>query len=361
MRALIWRPLSWSEENHIHPGLKEVRMKTKGIILALVLGLFALILSPSYSSPQPHPSKGLPASIVFITTAMGTGQYSMGVAQGQLLTKKGLRAFNQPVGSPLAIPGLLGSKQADIALNNSGTVYWAYRGEEEFKSPHKFIRLLMTGGDIPFSVITRGDTGIKSMADLKGKRLTGNYPTSRFQTLLTQLELQAYGYGPNDVVILKAEFSNTALDDLAAKRTDAVQVAIIGPRFQELATKVDKIVVLPITPDKVAMFKKVIPVVLPMVTSPGLPVEAGIPAIGVPTVLYVRDDMNDDTAYFIVKTLMENQQALIQAYREFVDWPPEKAVRNLAILFHPGAIKYYKEKGLWTNEMERVQQELLSK
>ena len=350
----------------------KTRADRKWILCFVAWLLFAFAVSVHDGLAQPRPqakdsssqaagAKGLPSSIVFITTAMGTGQYSMGVAQGQLLTKKGLRTFNQPVGSPLAIPGLLSSKQADIALNNSATVYWAYRGEEEFKSPHKSIRLLMTGGDVAYSVITRGDTGIKSMADLKGKRLTGNYPTSRFQTLLTQLELQAYGYGPNDVTVLKAEFSNTALDDLAAKRTDAVQVGIIGPRFQELGTKVDKIVVLPITPDKVASFKKVIPVVFPMGTPAGLPLEAGVPAIGVPTVLYVRDDMNEESAYFIVKTLMENQEALIQAYREFIDWPAEKAVRHLAMPYHPGAIKYYKEKGLWTTESEKAQQELLGK
>jgi len=83
--------------------------------------------------------------------------------------------------------------------------------------------------------------------------------------------------------------------------------------------------------------------------------------VGVPTVLYVRDDMNEETAHFIVKTLMENQQALIQAYREFVDWPPEKAVRDLGIPFHSGAIKCYREKGLWTSDMEKVQQRLLGK
>ena len=345
----------------------EMKMKVnrihKQVAFLLALGIFAFILIPRNGFPQQRPpdAKGLPPSIIFITTAMGTGQYSMGIAQGQLLTRKGLKTFNQPVASPLAIAGLLSAKQADLALNNSGTVYWAYKGMEEFKAPHKSLRLLMTGGDLPYSVVTRGETGIKSMADLKGKRLTGNYPTSRFQTLLTQLELQAYGYGPNDVTILKAEFSNTALEDLAARRTDAVQVAVMGPRFQELATKVDKIVVLPITPDKVAQFKKTLPVVLPMVTPAGLPVEVGIPTVGVPTVLYVRDDMNDDTAYFVVKTLMENQQALIQAYREFVDWPPEKAVRDLGIPFHPGAIRYYREKGLWAGDMEKTQQKLLGK
>lgn len=343
-------------------GIKADRRNTYAIFL-LVLGVLVFIFSPHHGFAQQRPpdAKGLPPSIIFITTAMGTGQYSMGIAQGQLLTKKGLKTFNQPVASPLAIAGLLSAKQADLALNNSGTVYWAYKGMEEFKAPHKSLRLLMTGGDLPYGIVTRSETGIKSMADLKGKRLTGNYPTSRFQTLLTQLELQAYGYGPNDVTILKAEFSNTALEDLAARRTDAVQVAVMGPRFQELATKVDKIVVLPITADKVAQFKKTLPVVLPMVTPTGLPVEAGVPTVGVPTVLYVRDDMNEETAHFIVKTLMENQQALIQAYREFVDWPPEKAVRDLGIPFHAGAIKCYREKGLWTSDMEKVQQRLLGK
>jgi uncharacterized protein len=329
-------------------------------VLALLL-LFSSQDIRGAEESKKDSTKGPHRTLTYVSAPPGTGHYSMAVGQAQLLSRKGLQVVVQPAPGSLVIPDLVASKEVDLAIGSSPTVYWAYEGKEEFKKPYKFIRLLMVGSDLIFSIVTRSETGIKTIPDLKGKRLTGEYPTARFQTVLTELELQAYGLSRKDVIMRKAEFSNTALDDLASKRTDAVQVAIIGPRFQELATKVKKIVVLPVDEDKVNLIKKTFPMVMPGRTQAGLPVDAGVPGIAVPALLYAGETLTDETAYFIVKTLLENQKELIPVYREFIDWTPQKAVRNLGMPYHPGAIRYYREKGLWTADMEKMQQALLGR
>ena len=66
-------------------------------------------------------------------------------------------------------------------------------------------------------------------------------------------------------------------------------------------------------------------------------------------------------AYLIVKTLLENQKELIAVHRDFEEWSAERAVKNLGMPYHPGAVRYYKEKKVWTPEMEQLQQSLAGK
>ena len=77
----------------------------------------------------------------------------------------------QPANGPMAIPGLIGTKQADIAIGNSLTVYWAYNGLVDFKERHRFVRVLQSGNDLLFGITTYKGTGIKSISDLKGRDL----------------------------------------------------------------------------------------------------------------------------------------------------------------------------------------------
>ena len=58
---------------------------------------------------------------------------------------------------------------------------------------------------------------------------------------------------------------------------------------------------------------------------------------------------------------MENYQEMIPAFGDFRQWTPDRAVRFLGMPFHPGAIKYYRERGLWTPDMEKKQEELLAR
>ena len=297
----------------------------------------------------------------YATLPMGSLHYAATVVQAKTISDNSdIRVMVQPAVGPLGLPPLVGSRQADLAIGNALTVYWAYRGMVDFKQPNRFIRVLQAGSDLLFTIITHKGTGIKSIPDLKGRRFTCNYPTSALLRMLSELEMQAYGLSLRDVTAMKAEFDLKALQDLADKRTDAAMATVLGAKMHELATQVDP-VILPFDPGKFEAVHKEMPPAHLAVTPDGIPkIPAGIPLIAFPTILWCHKDIDDDTAYKIVKILVENQQKMVASHNDFKQWTPEKAVRSMGIPYHPGAIKYYRQKGLWTPEMEKQQQELLS-
>jgi TRAP-type uncharacterized transport system substrate-binding protein len=62
----------------------------------------------------------------------------------------------------------------------------------------------------------------------------------------------------------------------------------------------------------------------------------------------------------MVKALVENYNELKAVNPVLADWKPEVAVREMPVPYHPGAIKYYKEKGLWSSKMDQLQQKVLA-
>ena len=96
--------------------------------------------------------------------------------------------------------------------------------------------------------------------------------------------MQAYGLSPGDVTTMKAEFNTKALEDLADKRTEAVMGSVQGSMMQEVATKVDT-VILPFDASKIEIISKEMPPACSEVTPANIPkVPAGIPVIAIPNI-----------------------------------------------------------------------------
>lgn len=294
----------------------------------------------------------------------GTSVYTIAVGQGMLLNKKlpDYKFFVQPSSSAHAVPIAVGKKEADLMTLPAPTAYWAYKGVEDYSTPIPSIRILQSGHDVFFGLVTRADTGINSIKDLKGKRVTIDIRASRLLSKLGELMLQANGIDPKkDITPLKAEFDTQALTYLLEKRTDAIISGLVGSKWVE-AEKRTGITVLPVEEDKFPFLRQHLPVVFAVKTPAGMPsIKAGVPVVTIPSVFGTNQDLDDETAYIIVKTLLENQKELIPVHRDFQAWSPERAVKNLGMPYHPGAVRYYKEKKLWTPEMEQLQKSLLGK
>ncbi len=299
-------------------------------------------------------------SINLITNPAGMGMYTIAVAQGQLITKKtGLQIIVQPSQGPKVIPYILESGDGQVATLSVNNTYWAYKGISEYNKPYPFLRVLQAGNENYFAIITKEKSGIKTIPDLKGKRVTYSV-TSYMTQLVMETELRAYGIHPaKDVTLVKTEDNSTALRDLDQGRTDAAACGLGGSKMAELSRKT-KIVVLPFDPGKIAFVQKEM-VMYPAITPNNLSgVDPGLKVIATPNLLIARADLGDDVAYQMVKALMDNYSELKAVNPVLADWKPEVAARELPVPYHPGAVRYYREKGLWNSKLDQLQQKLAS-
>jgi TRAP transporter TAXI family solute receptor len=299
-------------------------------------------------------------SINLITNPAGMGMYTIAIAQGQLISKKtGLRIIVQPSQGPKVIPYILDSGDGQVATLSVNNTYWAYKGISEYNKPYQFLRVLQAGNENYFAIITKEKSGIKTIPDLKGRRVTYSV-TSYMTQLVMETELLAYGLSPTkDVTIVKTEDNSTALRDLDQGRTDAAACGLGGSKMAELSRKT-KIVALPFDPGKIALVQKEM-VMFPAITPDNLSgVDPGLKVIATPNLLIARADLSDDAAYQMVKALIENYNELKAVNPVLADWKPEVAARELPVPYHPGAVRYYKEKGLWNSKLDQLQQKLAS-
>jgi TRAP transporter TAXI family solute receptor len=298
-------------------------------------------------------------SLVYLGLPPGTAIYTIAIAQSQVLSRHtNLEVSVQPARGSQAMPGLLASGDAQIA-NVGICSIWEFTKGINVPKPYPMLRVLQGGHEVMFGFITREDSPIKSIPDLKGRKVTADFPTFRMLGALGIWALQAYGVDPAAVKILKAEDTTKACRDLAEGRTDVALSSIEGPMIKELVAKV-KIRVLPFGADKMDFVSAKNPGLFLVPTQPGMTgIEAGIPVISSPSTLHTTADLPDDIAYLTVKTLLEKHEELIPASPYMKQYSPDRAVRRMPVLYHPGAVRYYKEKNLWSREMDELQTRLL--
>ena len=79
------------------------------------------------------------------------------------------------------------------------------------------------------------------------------------------------------------------------------------------------------------------------------------------TYVLTRPDVADDVAYKVAKSLFDNNKELASYHGTAGSWTAERAVQNPALPFHPGVIRYFKEKGSWNDALEAKQKSLLKR
>jgi len=333
-------------------------MRTKVLARVIVWIVAAVFLGEIAPTVHAAPAR---QSLNFITNPAGMGNYTIAVAQGQLISKvTNLQVIVQPSQGPKVIPYLLESGDGQLGILSSNGTDWAYRGTGEYDKPYKFLRVLQSGNDNYFAIITKEKSGIKTIPDLKGKRVSYSV-TSLLTQQVMETELLAYGLSATkDITPLKTEDNTASIRDLDLGRTDAAACGLGGSKMAELATKT-RIVILPFDPAKIGFVQKQL-AMFPAISPSNLSgVEPGHKVVSTPNLVISRADLSDDLAYTVVKALIENYNDLKMINPVLADWKPEVAVREVPVPYHPGAIKYYKEKGLWNPKMDQLQQRLLGK
>ncbi len=287
----------------------------------------------------------------------GTGgvYYPMGGGLANLLTKyvPGWQATAEVTGGSVDNLKLVGAKKADIGFSMADASLDASRGEDKFKGApvaHKALAVLYPN---IMHVVSVDGSGVNSMADLKGKRVSTGSPGSATEVMAFRV-LEAAGIDKDKD--LKRERLG------AAESTNAMKDKKIDAYFWVGGLPTAAVTDLGATPgtklklidhsDLVAkMNAKYGPLyaagTIPAGTYPGQDKPNAISSVW--NILLAHDSMPDDVAYNIVKTIFEKRDELAQVHAEAKNIKAETQLKtNTPVAFHPGALKYFAEKGIKT-------------
>ncbi|MBU4581963.1 MAG: TAXI family TRAP transporter solute-binding subunit [Proteobacteria bacterium] len=291
---------------------------------------------------------------IFLTLASGSpggAYYPLGGGMSVVIQKTvpGFRCAAESTGASVENSRLVGNGESDMGMVMGSVGYNASQGKAPFEKKYDVVALFQMY-PAPQHLVTTAQSGIKSIADLKGKKVSIDVPGSGCSTMakiileeagfnlekdltianLSQTEsVQALKDGVVDAVFFNFAYPGSAVMDLAATRD-----IVLVPVDQKLADKIVK---------KHPYYVKI---VIPGKTYSK--VDQDVLCLGDSNVMIANKNMKDDVAYKVVKAIYSNvkegKYALINVHPVAAQLTPQNAV-NSPLPLHPGAAKYFKEVG----------------
>ena len=282
----------------------------------------------------------------------GTGgtYYPYGGGLAELIGNhvEGASATAEVTGASVENMALISRQDSDMAIALADTVFGAYQGTiEPFTNRAvEDARALASIYPNAVHIVTLADSGIDSLEDLRGKRVSVGAPGSGTE-VNAQAILNANDITYEDIDEQRLNFNETA-DALRDGDIDAGFWSVGPPTssIMNLAATRD-IDIVPLTDEQIAAAREAEPVFAPYTLRAGVyeGVEEPVQTISIPNVLVVNAAMNDDLAYQITKTMFEHVDELIAVHPAANDTTVDFALSSTPIPFHPGAIRYYEETG----------------
>lgn len=245
----------------------------------------------------------------------------------------------------------LTSGDLDFAMSNAAIAYFATRGEGGWDQAHD-VKTVMTLAPNIALFITPKDSGITSIGDLAGQRVVVGPAGAGFEMFIGPL-LESHGLSYDDFTPINATQSG-AVDLLSDGSAAAAFLggAVPTASIVQAATSMD---ILMVPFDDAAKAKAMAdypffaPATVPAATYRGQ--EADYAGLNVGNMhLITAASVDEELVYQFTKTIYENRDAVVERHPAGKAINPKNAARFTGVDFHPGAIRYYKEMGIWPED-----------
>jgi TRAP transporter TAXI family solute receptor len=275
--------------------------------------------------------------------------YPLGVALSEIYANgiDGARVQVQATKASVENLNLLQQGKGEIAFALADSVKLASEGNTEAGFPAKLEKLRAVAAIYPnyIQIVASKDSGIKTLADLKGKSLSVGAPASGTE-LNARAIFAAAGMSYQDLGKLEYLPFAESVELIKNRQLDAtLQSAGLGvASIRDLAISLP-ITVIPVPADVVEKIgQPYVPATIPAGTYEGQSEDVATAAVG--NVLVTHSDVSDETVYRMTNLLYENLEKLAAAHAAAKSIKLENAMQGLPIPLHPGAERYFKEKGL---------------
>ncbi|MBP1695383.1 MAG: C4-dicarboxylate transporter substrate-binding protein [Deltaproteobacteria bacterium] len=263
---------------------------------------------------------------------------------------------------------LVHKKEAEFGMTNNDRAFFAARGEDDYKPFGKLnVRLMFTSRySPPFCFVTRRDANIRSVGELRGKKVMCVYPGNPAFTKGADIHFEAAGMTRKDVQAMS--FSGHEEGDMALKerRISAyihpMPITSVMPYLQELNYEVP-IRLLSAPMEKLEVVLTKYPYfrhdIVPAKIYGDLVDQKDLFSIGVAEALVCQSGLSEDLIYKVMKAIFEHLSELTTFTPVTRIWMGDP-LSSAVLPYHPGAVKYYKEKKLWTDDLEKKQMQLMT-
>jgi len=284
------------------------------------------------------------------TASTGGTWYPLGGGVANMINKyvKGYQAAAHPSGASIENIRAIVKKQDALTLSMPDTAFQAYNGLEAFAGkPVKELRGLLSTYPIDIQFYTLAKSPIKTIKDLKGKKVAVGAPGSGTEAMARYV-LKVYGLTYNDIdeQFLSATETSESLKD---GNIDAgiVTLGTPAPTLMDLATQRD-IRFLDIEPEVAEKINKEFPAYYPTTIPANTYNKQDKPhhTLAWMGLFVVHKDMTDQLAIDILKAVFDHKDELDKIHVQFKGINLQNAVKGMPIPWHPGAEKFYKEKGV---------------
>ena len=305
----------------------------------IMLSLLAFTMSGAFAQ----------GSLSIATGGTGGVYYPYGGGLAELVNKyiDGYDAVAEVTGASVENVGLVFRGDSDMALALADTVLAAYEGTGDFEGRQvENLRALSSIYPNAVQIVTLADSGISSLADLTGKRVSVGAPGSGTE-LSAETILNANGITYDDIDERRLNFNETA-NALRDGQIDAGFWSVGPPTSSilDLATT-RNVVILSLSEEEISAAQEEEPVfaayTLPAGTYPGQ--DEDVTTISTPNVLIVNADMDEELAYQMTQAMYDHVDELIAIHPAANNTTVEFSLEATPIPFHPGAVRYYQESG----------------
>lgn len=321
-------------------------MKFSKMMKFAVATMAGLSLAGSvYAQAKANPK--WPTNLTLGTASVGGTYFVYGQVWASLVNEKiGTNISTQQTQGPNQNIILTDSKQTDFGMVTMGVALQAWKGEGEWTKGQKFnnIRAIFPMYDTPFHFVTLEKSNIKSVKELAGKK-AGVGPRAGTCGTYFPLMFKAIGL---DVTVRNGQASDMAAN-LQDGLIDAFPFCAGLPiaAFSELENTT-KVRYLTFTDDELKKIKTAMPElsdsVIPKSTYKQM--AADQKTVGLFNFAIAHKDVSDDLVYAVVKAVLENNPQLVKGHAAGKETVLQNWNKNGFLPFHPGAVRYFKEKGI---------------
>lgn len=316
-------------------------MRLTGLAAVAAAGIIAA------SGGSAEDRAGWPSDLTVGTASQGGTYFVYGNGLASFIgSELGLNASGEVTGGPVQNVTLVQTGDHDIGLVTMGPAYEAWTGVSELAPgmEHSEVRALFPMYKTAFQVITLESSGITSVSDMDGKRVAvgpaGGTPGTYWPRFIETLGVDA-----------SPSFSGAA--DAASQLKDGLVDAFAFaagmpiPAFSQLTAEAN-VVMFGFNEEERPEILENHPSVAPFVIENG--VYSGHdydqPTVAMWNFAIAHADMPDSLAYEITKLVMENNDRMMEIHSAARETVPENVVNNGFLPFHPGAVRYFEEKGI---------------